>query len=98
MQEEVKVTMAFPRNVWGRLASIAEDRGVTIAQIISGAVVNELKPRDRRQWVLSLVRTGYCDRVVAEITGELKQYVATTRRREGLPANRDRGSERKTAA
>ena len=90
-RDYVQVTMKFPKHVWGRLATIADDRGVNVPQVIAGAVAGELKPRDRREWVLTLVRNGYPDRIVADITGELKQYVSTTRRRAGLPANPDRG-------
>lgn len=89
-ERTVKVSVELPQNVWGRLATIAEDRGVTVAQVIGGAVIHELRPKDRRQWILALVKSGYCDRRVAEITGELKQYVSQVRRAAGMPANRDR--------
>jgi uncharacterized protein YerC len=93
----IELMMRFPPNVWGRLATIADDRGTNIADIITTAVINELRPRDRRSWVLQLVRQGYSDRAIAETTGELKSYVGDVRRAAKLPANRDRSAERRTA-
>jgi hypothetical protein len=91
----VELMMRFPPNVWGRLATIADDRGTNIADIITTAVINELRPRDRRAWVIQLVRDGYPDRAIAETTGELRAYVGEVRRKAGLPPNRDRAAERK---
>jgi len=93
-----QLMLKLPEPIWGRLATIAADRKTNVGQIIYAAVMNELKPRDRREYVLSLVRSGYPDRVVADMTGELRQYVAETRRRAGLPANKDRPAETVTVS
>lgn len=84
------MNVKLPDQVWGRLASVADDRGVTVEQLLIAAVAEVVKPRDRRERVLHYVRAGYTDARVAEATGELKHYVGDVRRRAGLPANRQR--------
>lgn len=101
----MKVVVALPEPVWGRLASIADARGVSVADVIGKAIAAEMKPRPllhsvsfkRRQVVVSLVEAGHTDRFIAEATGELVQYVRDARRDAGLPANKARISERKSA-
>lgn len=84
-------TVTMPDDVWGELATIADDQGCTIADLIVAGVNNirNVKPA-RAQAVLDLVRVGYTDRQVAETTGELVSYVADVRRRAGLRPNRAR--------
>lgn len=77
-----------PANIWGRIATIAEDRGVTVEEILVTAIKEITAPRNRQERVLQLVRAGLTDARIAERTGELKNYVAAVRRRAGLPANR----------
>ena len=78
----------LPPAVWGRMASVAEDRGVTISDLLVSAVHDILKPRSRRERVLHALRMGLTDAVAAERTGELKNYVANVRRDAGLPPNK----------
>lgn len=74
--------------VWGRMATIAEDRGVTVADILVAAVHEVLQPRSRQERVLNAVRAGLPDCAVSEQTGELRAYVARVRRDAGLKPNR----------
>lgn len=77
-----------PSKVWGRIASIAEDRGTTVEEILVAALKEIVRPTNRHERVLQLVRAGLTDARVAERTGELKNYVANVRRQAGLKANR----------
>ncbi len=84
-------TVTMPDHVFGRLASLADDRGCTIADLIVAGVkqILDVKP-GRVDAVLDLVRAGYTDKQVADSTGELVGYVAEVRRRAGLRPNPER--------
>jgi transcriptional regulator of acetoin/glycerol metabolism len=50
MSDKVTVPVTMPRHVWGRLASVADKRGVTVADVIASAVAANItvpKPRER---------------------------------------------------
>lgn len=74
--------------VWGLLATVADDRGTTIEDLLTAAIGTVLQPRDRRERVLLALRAGLPDQVVAERTGELKNYVSNVRRQAGVPRAR----------
>lgn len=80
--------VTLPDQIWGRLATVAADRGVKIEDLLVAAVREVVKPRSRRERVLAYVRAGYTDAGAAEATGELKSYVGDVRRAAGLPPNR----------
>lgn len=85
-------TIKVPLQVWGRLASEAEHRGVTIADLLVAAVQQIIRPPvGRAEMVVSLTLAGFTDREICERLGEQRTYVSEQRRSAGLPANRDRG-------
>jgi hypothetical protein len=85
-------TITIPLKVWGRMASEAESRGVTIADLLVAAVQQVIRPpAGRSEMVVSLARAGFTDREICERLGEQRSYVSDQRRSAGLPANRDRG-------
>lgn len=86
-------SVILPDDVWGLLATVADDRDTTVSDLLVAAVAQIVKPRDRRERVLLLVRAGFTDALTAERTGELRQYVGSIRRGAGLPANRQKRSE-----
>lgn len=91
MSSETK-TITIPLQVWGRLASEADNRGVTIADLLVATVQQIIRPpAGRSEMVAALVRAGFTDREVCERLGEQRSYVAQQRRAAGLAANRDRG-------
>lgn len=92
-------TVTMPDDVWGRLATIADDRNTTIAELLVAAVMEITEPRTRGERVVQLVRAGLTDAQIAERTGELKSYVGDVRRAAKLPPNRQwrTDNERKTA-
>lgn len=77
-----------PTPVWARMVNVAEARGVKVEDILVAAIVEVTKPRNRKERVLELVRAGLPDAVIAERTGELKNYVGAARRAAHLPPNR----------
>lgn len=92
----MKVHFEVPDIIWARIVETAEKRGTSVAHLMSVAALSlvqkdtgkEIRAVARRERVLGLVRAGFSDAEVATMTGELKQYVTTNRRRVGLPANR----------
>lgn len=94
-------TIAVPLHVWGRLASEADNRGVTIADLLVVAVQQIIRPPEgRADMVVALARAGFNDREISDRLGEQRSYVAEQRRKAGIEAIRDRGrgptTERKT--
>lgn len=85
LDETVKVTV--PRRIWGRLATEADMRGVTIEDILVAAINHVIHPNDRTDRIIVLVNAGYPDAKVAEIVGETRRHVSQVRRYAGLPAN-----------
>lgn len=86
-------SVGLPDTVWGRLATTADARGVSVEDLLVAAITEVVKPQSRQERVLEAVRAGLSDAVVAERTGELKQYVGVVRRRAGLPANRQKRTD-----
>ena len=86
-------SIELPQHVWGRLATVADDRGVSMSDLLTAAVGDVLRPQGRKERILQAVRAGLSDNLVAERTGELRQYVASVRRKAGLPANKQRRTE-----
>ncbi|HIF05976.1 MAG TPA: hypothetical protein EYQ64_03215 [Gemmatimonadetes bacterium] len=86
MTDRVQVTV--PVNVWGRLASEADTRGVTVEDILVAAINHVIRPQGRREMILAFVRAGFTDAQVAAHTGELVGFVAQVRRDAGLKAVR----------
>lgn len=86
--ETMNVTV--PAGVWGRLASEADNRGVTVEDILVAAINHVIRPQGRREVILAAVRAGFTDAQVAAQTGELVGFVAKVRRDAGLKAVRGR--------
>lgn len=84
------VTLTLPTDVWGRLASAAEDRGVTVQDIIVAALRPLLAPQTVQARVVGLARAGVPDQRICEETGMDRAFVARTRRSAGIPANKQR--------
>jgi len=99
----MRVNFEVPDRVWARLLDVAEEHHTTAASVLSAAVVSithqptRMDVTHRRERVLRLVRDGFTDQQISVYTGELKNYVADTRRKAGLPANRPYPREEKTA-
>ncbi len=93
-RSEDVVTVGLPLRVWGRLATEAEHRGVTVADVLVNAINQVIRPEGRREAVVGACRAGFTDREIAEQTGETRSYVQSVRKAVGLPANRDRGQRR----
>lgn len=87
-QEAKGKAVYFPENLWGKLATIADDRGVSIGELIVAAVGRIASPLTVEQRVVGLVRAGHPDALIAGETGELLHRVANIRRAAGLPPNR----------
>ncbi|WP_193596102.1 hypothetical protein [Microbacterium sp. YJN-G] len=87
-------TITIPLHVWGQVASEADHRGVKVEDVLVGAI-NSVRLRSHRQAVvIGLTMLGHSDRVIAELTGEARDFIKQARRSVGLPANT---SERKRA-
>lgn len=91
-----------PEAIWGRLATIADDRGVSVEDILVGAITDLTAPATVEERIVQLVRSGFTDAAIAGKTGEFVARVRVVRRAAHLPANRfTRGGihdhERKTA-
>jgi len=84
--ETVNVTV--PLHVWGRLASEADNRGVTVEDVLVTAINHVIQPKGRREIIVAAVKAGYTDAEVAAHTGELVGFVAQVRRDAGLKAVR----------
>ena len=93
MSQTAKIEV--PLRVWGRLASEADNRGISIADLLVEAVRGLDRPRlSRSAAVVALARQGFTDREIAEKTGETINYIKTARYKVGLQANRDRGQRK----
>lgn len=99
--------MELPDPTWFELADLAEEREIDVSWLIAHAIRDLLgtehtrlaAARARRERIVALAREGLPDVVICERTGEGRDYVATTRRKAGIPANRPgrATTERKTA-
>lgn len=77
------VAVRFPARTWARLATVADERGVKIPDLLAAAVAELVRPT-RQDWVVLLARAGLSDREIASRTGETKAYVARTRLKAGI--------------
>lgn len=104
----MRVEINLPDKVWADCLSVAEENHTTVARVVEAAIRDALRPsmvthlrvEARRNHILQLWGEGLTDALIAERTGELRQYVATVRRKAGLPPNQIRrvgATERKTA-
>lgn len=92
------IPVLFPEHVWGRLATEAHLRGVSIPDLIVAATQHLVRPpTSRKAHVVHLARAGFTDKQIAATLGETLSFVATTRRRAGVPANREQKTGRKTS-
>lgn len=81
-------SVILPDTIWGRIISVAEDRGVTVEDILVAAVRQIIDPATVEERIIDLVRAGWPDKVIAGKTGELVNHVAAVRRSAGLPPNK----------
>lgn len=86
------VPLTLPTNVWGRLATIADDRGVTVQQLIVTALRPYLAPQTLETRIRDMARAGLTDQQMCEMTGRDRAFVARTRRAAGIPANKRRSN------
>ena len=92
----MNVKFRIPDHVWAQIVDIADERGTTVAHLMSAATGSLTQPGSgrqiraiaRRTRIIELVKAGYSDSTVAAVTGELKSYVGDVRRKNNLPANR----------
>ena len=91
-------TVKLPDAVWGRLATVADVRGVDVPDLLVAALTEILKPRNRREHIVFLAQAGYTDARICEATGELRQYVGDVRRKAGISANRQPRTDTEEAA
>lgn len=79
----------FPDPLWAQLTIAADQRGVKIAPLIAAAVMELTSGwESRTHRVQVLARAGLPDVLIAERTGEARQFIAQARRAAELPANR----------
>lgn len=84
------VAVWVPREVWGRLASVADDRGATIEDLLVLAIesITDAKHSpEQKERVIAMVVSGYADAAIAEELGMLLQRVAVIRRKARLRPN-----------
>lgn len=94
----MRVHFEIPDVLWAQLVDVAEERGTSVAHLLSAAAGSlthldrgkQIRAAARRQRVLDLVREGRTDAEICLLTGELKNYVADNRRGAGLAANHGR--------
>ncbi len=82
------VPVYFPAKLWARLATVADERGVKIPDLIEASISSIATTVSFEATVEAHVKAGLPDSAIARETGELLHRVARTRRRLGLEANR----------
>lgn len=101
----MRVEINLPDQVWAEVLNVAEANSTTVARVIEAALRDAMRPgemkrleqRARRNHVLKAWGEGLTDAAIAERTGELKTYVAATRRAAKLPPNAVGTAGRKSA-
>lgn len=101
----MRIEINLPDRLWGEVLNVAEANATTVARVVEAAVRDAMRPnemgkleqRARRNHVLQAWAQGLTDAAIAERTGELRNYVAATRRAAGFPPNRV-GANRKDVA
>lgn len=87
----MRVTFDIPDQVWARLATVADSRGVKVRDVLAGMIGDET----RETPVESVVRLHQAGKSTPEIARELgmtNASVAGRLRRNGLKANTRKGS------
>ena len=88
---ERTVPVYLPEHVWGRLASLADDRGVTVADLIADGIKQNLEvPLTIDQRIIRWNRAGVPDPVIAHRMDRTVDWVRRCRRRLNLPHRRFR--------
>jgi hypothetical protein len=87
-QADPGVTFRLPTRVAGRLMSAADERGVTVQELIVTALRPIITPDTLETRVASYARAGLTDTQICELTGRDRSYVARTRRAAGFRANK----------
>ncbi len=88
--ERKTIPVLLPEVVWGKLATVADDRGVSVEDILTSAVMQLIAPSTVEERIVQFARAGYPDAVIADRTGQLVARVGEVRRAAGVPANRFR--------
>lgn len=83
----MRVTFEVPDKVWGRLAMVADTRGVKIADILVGLIAQEVRERPAES-VLRLHAAGYSMAAIAKALGMTNAAVKSRMYRHGLHANK----------
>ena len=83
-------TIGLPDDVWGRLASEADERGCTTADLLRVAILGLIQPGNSTDRVLQMVRAGFVDAEISLSVGLSKDRVGQIRRDAGLTRNIDR--------
>jgi hypothetical protein len=88
-EDDMKVTVDIPDRDYWRIATVAEQRGIRVGEIVSAAAASianvAVKPCDV---VKGLVLAGFPDGEISKRTGMTVLAIATHRRALGLPPNR----------
>lgn len=84
------VPVYLPEPIWGRLATVADDRGVSVEDILTTAVRQLIDPMTVEEQIVDLVRAGWPDKIIAAKTGQVLGRVARVRRAAHLPPNKFR--------
>lgn len=82
----VKVTFDIPDQVWARLATVADDRGVKVRDILAGLITLEVRERPVES-VIRLHRAGKSTPEIARALGMTNSAVSGRLRRNGLKSN-----------
>ena len=90
MSAPKSIPVYLPEPIWGRIATIADDRGVSVEDLLTTAVMQIISPGTVEERIVDLVRAGFPDKVIASRTGEVVGRVANIRRNAGLAPNKFR--------
>ena len=87
------VTITIPARVYGRLATVADKQGKSIADLLTETIKTVIDPPKRRiaqakdsreQRILDLVMIGAPDCDISVVLGETVSHIAAVRRRAGI--------------
>ncbi|MBN6777411.1 hypothetical protein JRG19_02450 [Pseudoclavibacter alba] len=101
MADVVPVTVRLPERVWGRLATVAENEGTTVPELIADAIKGRVAPlmeqsapasKVTKARVVELVAAGIDDGAISRDLNLTRRQVAEIRRRAGLRANKTKGN------
>ena len=83
------VPVYLPEHVWGRLASMADDRGMSIADLIADGIKQNLQvPLTIDQRIIRWNQAGVPDTVIAHRLDVTVDWVRRCRKRLNLPHRR----------